>query len=104
MSQDIGLPWRDDDLTTALDTQQHEATSLEALDQRLMQNPADVASWRRRGSILIALHRYDEALETFAHALSLDADDAWIWANYADMLEKLQRADEALEAYRRATT
>ena len=62
MSQDSGLPWHDDDLTTALDTQQQNAASLEALDQRLTQDPADVTAWRRRGSILVALHRYDEAL------------------------------------------
>lgn len=65
--------------------------------------PSDALAWRKKGTALAALGRYEESLEMFADALSRDDNSAWIWARYADLLGKLNRDEEALDAYRRAT-
>lgn len=89
-----------DDLNALLENQEHAVEELAALDQDLAERPDDVLAWRKKGYIQATLHRYEEALRTYEHALSLDASNAWTWMNCANMLDKLQRDDEAL--YRRS--
>ena len=49
----------------------------------------DMLAWRKKGIALAALGRYEDALVTFEHVLSLDDKSAWIWASYADILGRL---------------
>ena len=78
-----------DDLAGVLATQRQTAEALAALDRQLAEHPDDVLSWRKKGYLQATLQRYDEALQTYEHALSLDAANAWTWMSYANMLDKL---------------
>jgi tetratricopeptide (TPR) repeat protein len=65
---------------------------------------SDALAWRKNGTALASIGRYEEALKIFADALSRDDKSAWIWARYADLLGRLHRDEEAIDAYRLATT
>lgn len=64
-------------------TQQGIEANVEALAQRLQQNPADPGGWTMLGRSYITLGKYSEASNAYAKATALKPDDADLLADYA---------------------
>ncbi len=64
-------------------TQQRIEANLQALAERLKQNPEDVEGWIMLGRSYTSLERYSEASNAYAKATGLKTDDAELWADYA---------------------
>ena len=61
-----------------------------------------VEVWHKKGVILRALKRYEEALVAFEKALALDSINAIAWYDTGTVLRVLNRHQEAISAFERA--
>lgn len=61
-------------------------------------------SYIERGNALQKLERYEEALDSYDHAIALDPDSADAFNDRGTVLQYLQRHDEALTSHDRAAT
>jgi TolB-like protein/Flp pilus assembly protein TadD len=69
---------------------------MEAVNQRVRQQPDDTRAWTMGASVLAALGEPDRALQWVARALAIDAEEPIIEYNAACVYVKLGRVDEAL--------
>lgn len=53
-------------------------------EERLQQNPGDLKGWLLLARAKSSVGRFAEALDAYAKAVALAADDADVWADYAD--------------------
>jgi predicted O-linked N-acetylglucosamine transferase (SPINDLY family) len=75
------------------------AEAFERLSQALRSNPGDADIWNRRGLVLCALGRFDEAGRDFDRAVKLNPRHAEALCNRGKVLATLRRLDEALAAF-----
>ena len=75
------------------------ADAFEQLSQVLRSNPGDAEAWNRRGLVLCALGRFDEANQDFGRAIELNPDHAEAQCNRGKALATLGRIDEAVSAF-----
>jgi tetratricopeptide (TPR) repeat protein len=59
-------------------------------------------SWIKKGRALVSSGRYEEALQAYDKALTLNPDDSDSWHRKSIELYKLCRYEEARQAYDRA--
>jgi tetratricopeptide (TPR) repeat protein len=64
--------------------------------------PTSAQTWHNSGTLLLALDRYEEALEAFDRAITLDPALWQAWNNKGAALAKLGRHIEALAAFNQA--
>lgn len=64
--------------------------------------PSNEEGWSQLGLVYVEEKKYDDAVNAYQHAFSLDSQDVWPLQNLAMSLAKLGRKDEALREYRRA--
>jgi len=76
--------------------------ALVRVDEALKENPENPGLWFRRGSLLVELERWADALEAFRQAESRDPAFPRLNEALAFTLGKLGRPAEAAEAHRRA--
>jgi len=76
--------------------------ALAKIDEALKSAPDDPVLWSRRGTILLDLERWEEALASFRRVEALDPDHPRLDLGLSFALTKLGRADEAAEAQRKA--
>jgi tetratricopeptide (TPR) repeat protein len=72
------------------------STRLEAARNR------NAETWTNRGSSLLIMKRYDEAVAAYEQALMLDPTFIHAWNNKGTLFYNLKRYDEALAAYEQA--
>ena len=70
--------------------------------QAVLVDPTHAFSWAKLGQVLRYLHRYEEALDAYDHAVDLKPNYAWAINGKGIVLEQLERYDEALACYRKA--
>jgi adsorption protein B len=58
--------------------------------------------WSNKGFALSSQGRYEEAIEAYVKALSIDPNNAIIWNNKGLTLRKLEKYKEAIECYEKA--
>jgi predicted O-linked N-acetylglucosamine transferase (SPINDLY family) len=75
------------------------AEAFEQLSQALRSNPGNAEIWNRRGLVLCALGRFDEAGRDFDRAVKLNPRYAEALCNRGKVLATLRRLDEALAAF-----
>jgi cytochrome c-type biogenesis protein CcmH len=69
-----------------LSDQQRIQANVDALAEKLEQNPTDFNGWLMLANSYTSLERYDDAVNAYAKATGLKTDDADLWANYAFVL------------------
>ncbi|MBI5659685.1 MAG: c-type cytochrome biogenesis protein CcmI [Nitrosomonadales bacterium] len=67
-------------------TQEQIVAMVEKLAQRLKEKPDDAEGWLMLARSYLALRRFNEAADAFAHATELMPDNAQVLADYADIL------------------
>jgi protein O-GlcNAc transferase len=75
------------------------AEAFERLSQVLRSNPSDAETWNRRGLVLCALGRFDDASRDFGRAVELNPRYAEALCNRGKALATLGRLREALAAF-----
>jgi hypothetical protein len=61
--------------------------------------PVDAAGWYDRGNYLLFLRRYEDAINAYDNAISMNAMNYQSWYGMGTALEKLGKTEEALLAY-----
>ena len=70
-------------------------------DQLIEFVPYSWDAWVRRGMILNNMYRYDEAIDCYERAVSLNPNESEIYINLGITFDNANRVDEALEALRK---
>ena len=79
------------DATTGHEVSEKQILAMvDALAARLKQHPDDADGWVLLGRSYLALERFPEAADAYAHANALIKDDANLLADYADVLAMTQ--------------
>lgn len=86
-----------------LQTTGRSAEALAPLSKVVARQPGNAEAWYNRGVVLIDLNRWQEAIESFDRALSLQ-QTPMAWTNRGSALQRLDRLEEALESTERALT
>src|SRR3990172_5651593 len=76
--------------------------ALERVDEALKASPQDPALWYRRGTLLLDLERWDDALEAFRRVEGLAPPPPRLQDDLAFALGKLGRTEEAAKAQEKA--
>lgn len=71
-------------------------------DKAIGINPNDTKSWNNKGTALVNIQMYNEAMKCFDKVLEIDPNDAVAWHNKGVNLEKLGRHKEAMKYYDKA--
>src|SRR5437867_327525 len=76
--------------------------ALRKVDEELKLRPDDAGLWWRRGTLLLDLERWQDALDAFQRVESVDPRYGRLYVAIAFVLGKLGRFDEAVVAQRKA--
>lgn len=60
-----------------------------------MDNPEDAKVWKNRGDDYVRKEKYNEAIQCYEYAITVDPEFLEAWNNYGYVLVKLGRKDEA---------
>ena len=74
-------------------------TALSRIDHALRVTPTSASATLNRGSILVALKRYGDALAAYDCAVEFDGDDPDTHYNRANVLKEMGRPEQALASY-----
>jgi len=75
---------------------------IEALRERVSENPDDRDLWTDLGNAYFDSDRYHEAIEAYQHSLDLDPGNADVWTDVGIMYRRIGEYSEALAAFDRA--
>lgn len=76
--------------------------ALARYDELTQQPPADCDLWCMRASLLLALDRPHEAIDSYDRAIAADTERPQAWSGMAEAFARLGQGDEALACARRA--
>lgn len=75
---------------------------IEDLKETVQEDPKDLAAWLKLGDIYFDYNRYREAIDAYAHYLSIKPEDSDIRTKMGMMLRGLEDFDAAIETFKKA--
>jgi cytochrome c-type biogenesis protein CcmH/NrfG len=103
----FGIYKTSSDLPTAqpgggMNEEQGRARMLQALMDKVRQNPEDVASWIQLGHLHFDRNAVPEAIEAYEKALALDPNNAPVHTDLGIMYRRAKRPEDAVRSFDRA--
>jgi tetratricopeptide (TPR) repeat protein len=89
------------DKSSTIDAKEADLKALEFYEKKLQSNPSDTEVWYARGSTLVKLNRFREALASFDQVTDINPKYDGAWIAKADVHRKLGEAKQAAECYNR---
>ncbi|MBI4671119.1 MAG: tetratricopeptide repeat protein [Chloroflexi bacterium] len=71
--------------------------------RRAIESEPSARAWNGLGSTLESLERYDEAIDAYTHAITLEPDSAYLYRNRAGIEYQRKNYERAVMDFRRAT-
>jgi cytochrome c-type biogenesis protein CcmH/NrfG len=75
---------------------------IEDLKETVQKDPKDLGAWLKLGDIYLDYNRYRQAIDAYAHYLSIKPEDSDIRTKMGVMLRGVEDFDGAIEAFRKA--
>jgi tetratricopeptide (TPR) repeat protein len=70
--------------------------ALNAFDQALERDPENALAWANRGTVLLNLERYEEAVQSYERSLALRADSPYVYCSLATVSNRTGQPEKAL--------
>lgn len=82
------------------DTAQTLQDTISSASERVSEEPRDPANWIRMGDLMRSMERYEEAMESYRVAASLDAGNLYLQNNIANTALAMGDTAQAIQRYR----
>lgn len=73
------------------------------LEQAVLKNPNDVASWISLGNIYFDIHKHEESIHAYEKSLALQPNNANVLTDLGTMYRSLSNSAKALESFAKAS-
>ena len=87
------------DKSSNMDAKDADIKALEFYEKKLQDNPSDTEAWYARGSTLVKLNRFREALASFDQVTEINPKYDGAWIAKADVFRKLGEPKMAADCY-----